>query len=52
MVIKYPADMTWGQEDLVELTVLEVPNHCDRKPPADCPISRDEVGARRVHNFL
>lgn len=33
-VVKYPAGMTWGQEDLVEFTVSEVTNHCDRVPLA------------------
>lgn len=51
-MVKYPAGMTWGQEDLVEFTVSEVPNHCDREPLADCPISRENVGARRGYDFL
>lgn len=33
-VVKYPAGLTWEQEDLVEFTVSEVPNHCDRVPLA------------------
>lgn len=51
-MVKYPASMTWRQEDLVEFTVSEVPNHCDRVPLADCPISREKVGARRGYDFL